>query len=252
MAAIKINMMKTASIIFYFLFCLNQSLSYGQDQKIGDKTLKDYSGQEPTLDTANVYRSETNKYRIKIPKGWKINRPNNIGVEFNAMHPMNTASMNVAIAEYDKPISISAYDIPVDKFIEQIKIKYPTASLLKSEKIHLSNEECLLIKYDFYLKTLDVNVITYQYNVMRGKKAFTITFQAQESFEKQMTSIFEETLISFVFEDTIYSDQNKKENKSEDSSTKLGLTEIIIILLVSSPIIFLVYRKIKKTVSNKV
>lgn len=242
--------MKTISIFFFFLFCLNQSLCYGQDQKIGGKTIKDYSGQEPTLDTANVYRSETNKYRIKIPKGWKINRPNNIGVEFNVMHPMNTASMNVAIAEYDKPINISAYDIPVDKFIEQIKIKYPTASLLKSEKLHLSNEECLLIKYDFHLKTLDVNVITYQYNVMRGKKAFTITFQAQEGFEKQITSIFEETLISFVFEDKIYTDQSKEESKSVKSSTKLGLTEILIILLLLSPVIFLVYRRITKKTTN--
>lgn len=238
--------MKTTSIIFFFLFCLNQSLSYGQDRKIGDQTLKDYSGQEPTLNEANIYRSETNKYRIKIPIGWKINRPTNIGVEFNAMHPMNTASMNVAIAEYDKPINISAYDIPVDKFIEQIKINYPTASLLKSEKLHLSNEECLLIKYDFHLKTLDVNVITYQYNVMKGRKAFTLTFQVQEDFEKQMTSIFEETLISFVFEDKIYPDQSKEDNQSVKSSTKLGLTEIILILLLLSPIIFLIYRRIRR------
>lgn len=238
--------MKTISIFFFFLFCLNQSLCYGQEQKIGDKTLKDYSGQEPTLDTANIYRSETNKYRIKIPKGWKINRPNNIGVEFNAMHPMNIASMNVAIAEYDKPINISAYNIPVDKFIEQIKITYPTASLLKSEKLRLSNEECLLIKYDFHLKKLDVNVITYQYNVIRGTKAFTLTFQVQKDFEEQMIGTFKETLISFVFEDKIYTDQNKEGSKSENSSTKLGLTEIVIILLLLSPIIFLAYRRIRK------
>lgn len=246
--------MKTRSIIFFFLFFLNLSLSNGQDKKIGDKTLKDYSGQEPTLNEANIYRSEINKYRIKIPKGWKLNRPNSIGVEFNAMHPLSKASMNIAITELDKPKNISAYDIPVDSMIQQLKIIYPTARLLESEKLHLNNEECLLIKYDFNYKTLDIdlNIITYQYNVMRGKKAVTLTFQVQEEFEKQMTSIFEETLISFVFEDRIYSDQNKVENKSEKSSTKLGLTEIIIILLLLSPIVVLVYRKINKPAFKKV
>lgn len=245
--------MKTTLIIFFFLFCLNQALSYGQDKKIEDKTIKDYSGQEPALNDANIYRSETNKYRIKIPEGWKINRPNGIGVEFNATHPMEIATMNIAITEQDKPKNISAYDISVNKFIEQIKIMYPTARLLKSEKIYLNNEECLLIKYDFNYKTLDIvlNIITYHYNVMKDKKAFTLTFQVQKDFEKQMTSIFEESLISFVFEDKIYIDQNKEANKSENSSTKLGLTEIIIIILVLSPIIILAYRRIRKSASNK-
>ena len=240
--------MRTTSIIFFFLFFLNHSLTYGQDKKIGDKTLKDYSGQEPTLNEANIYRSETNKYRIKIPKGWKINRPNNIGVEFNAMHPMNIASMNIAIAEYDRPTNISAYDIPVDIMIQQTKTIYPTARLLKSERLHLNNEECLLIKYDFNLKTLDidVNIITYQYNVMRGQKAFTLTFQVQEDFENQMTTTFEETINSFVFEDKIYTEQSKEESKSVGSSIKLGLTEIILILLLLSPIIYLLYRRIRR------
>src|SRR5690554_3216130 len=198
-------MMKTRSIVFCFLFCLSQSLTYGQDMKIGDRTLKDYSGQEPTVNEASIYRSETNKYRIKIPKQWKLNRPNSIGVEFNAMHPMDIASMNIAITTLDKPKNISAYDIPVNRMIEQLKITQPSARLLKSEKLHLNNEECLLIKYVFNYKTLDVdiNIITYQYSVMRANKAFTLTFQVQEDFETEMNSVFEETLISFVFEDTL-------------------------------------------------
>ena len=247
-------MMNTTSIIYFFLFCLNQSLSYGQDKKIGDKTLKDYSGQEPTLNANNIYRSETNKYRIKIPKGWKINRPNNIGVEFNAKDSMDVASMNIAITELDKPAKISAYDIPVDVIIQRTKTIHPTARLLKSEKLYLNNEECLLIKYVFNYKTLDIdiNIITYQYNVMRGNKAFSLAFQVVEEFEKQMAGIFEETLISFVFEDKIYTDQSKEEKKSEKSLNRLGLTEIFIILLLLSPIMVLVYRKIKKTAANKV
>ncbi|MBC8458471.1 MAG: hypothetical protein H8D67_10800 [Deltaproteobacteria bacterium] len=257
----KLAYIALSCVLLFFGFALLINVrAQAQDKRIDNKVYKDYSLIEPKVNDANIFRSEVNKYRIKLPRDWKINRGNSIGVEFNAisLFGLGGASMNMVIATLDENAGISAHDIPVDGMINLLKNRYPGVKLIESKKMFLSNEKCLLIKYSFGYKTLDYNVklITSQYNVMRGNKAFTLTFQVAEELQKEHESVIEETLLSFVFED--FEDQLYEENKTEKTTGRALGVRVLLSIFINwviglFPAVFLRYvifrRPIKKRLS---
>ena len=109
--------MKRIPLLLTLLLCHLAILGIGQNYTNNSQIFKDYSKQEPKINGANIYRSEENKYRVKVPDGWSINRPNSIGVEFNSQHPFEIASMNILVGSSVEIKNISVYDIPVNRII---------------------------------------------------------------------------------------------------------------------------------------
>jgi hypothetical protein len=108
---------------------------------------KDYGDKGPTIHANNIFRSEENHYRIKIPKKWTITKGNALGAEFNSQSESGTASLSIVVATLIDPPKFTAHDVPVDIVMKTIQSQTPTAKLLESEKQYLSNEKALYIKY---------------------------------------------------------------------------------------------------------
>ncbi|MER2996149.1 hypothetical protein [Pontibacter populi] len=179
-----------------------------QDRKKNGFTVKDYTPQEPKVNENNIYRSNINHYRIKIPKGWIINRPNSIGVEFNATDSLKVATMNIHVTHFDKPIQKSVYDFPVDQAVTLLREGMPNTELIEGKKTYINNVESLLVKTRSNIKSLeyDYHIITRQYILLRGSKMVSITFQVIQDLDEVYAPAFEDTLLSFIFEESLYKD----------------------------------------------
>lgn len=163
---------------------------------------KDYSNKTPVVNGNNIFRSEENFYRIKIPTGWKIAKGNSLGAEFNAESELGDASLSIVVATMENPPKFTAHDVPVVAVMNAIKKNNETSQFLESGKQYLSNEKALYVKYKMNYKTtdIDVDIISIQYSVIKDIRIFTITLQAQEDNYPMYQKIFQETLQSFMFE----------------------------------------------------
>lgn len=82
-------------IVCSLLLALQVHLASGQGN---NNPNKDYSNNTPVVNGNNIFRSEENFYRIKIPTGWKIAKGNSLGAEFNAKSELGDASLNIVVA----------------------------------------------------------------------------------------------------------------------------------------------------------
>ncbi|TXK45710.1 hypothetical protein FVR03_12235 [Pontibacter qinzhouensis] len=180
--------------------------SFSQDIKMDGFTVKDYASLEPKVNGNNIYRSDINHYRIKIPKSWSINKPNSIGVEFNAVDPLGMATMNVHVTHFDNPPKKDAHDFPVSEALNGFKQIMPITILLESKKTYVNNLKCLHVKVKSNIKSLDDDyyIITRNYVFLRGNRMISLTYQVIEEFDTEYSTIFEDSVLSFVFEDHLY------------------------------------------------
>lgn len=190
--------MKCTRLMRYFILFMSfcSLVSFGQSSN------NDYSNKNPTVNGNNIFRSDENLYRIKIPQKWKINKGNSLGAEFNAKSPLEDASLSIIVANLKSPPTFTAHDVPVESIMKSVKANNPTSELIESEKQFLSNERAMYIKYKFNYKTLDsdIDIICIQYSVIKNTRIFTITLQAQELTYSLYKEVFKETLESFTFE----------------------------------------------------
>jgi hypothetical protein len=197
-------MKKTLSAVILLLFLAFPSIS--QDRKMNGFTVKDYTPLEPKVNENNIFRSNINQYRIKVPNGWIVSRPNSIGVEFNATDSLKVATMNIHITHFDIPINKSVYDFPVSKGVATLRESLPNTELIEGKKTYINNVESLLIKTKSNIKSLeyDYYIITRQYIMLRGNKLVSITFQVVEELEEIYFPAIEDSLLSFYFEESLY------------------------------------------------
>jgi len=164
---------------------------------------KDYSNLNPQVNSANIYRSKINGYRIKIPDNWIIEKGNTLGTEFHCKPLSDDATIAVQAGQHASLLKIDIEMFPVEIMLDKFKQRMTGFKLLKDEITYLANEKTRHLQFSgeiFHIDGLH-SLTTDFYIVLRKDRFYNIMLQSNSDKYQQYKNIFFEILKSFYFED---------------------------------------------------